>query len=68
MAYGLNRMKSELEAFLRKRHCRAPRLSLMRSMHSGESFASEDPASGAEVRLQGEKHFAGHRQGGIARS
>ena len=39
-AYGLNRMKSELEAFSRKRHCRVPRPSLRRSTRFGESFES----------------------------
>ena len=57
-------MKSELEAFLRKRHCRVPRPSRMRSTHSGESCASEIDASAARVRLQGGSHFAGHRRGG----
>jgi len=67
MACGLKRTKSELEAFLRKRHCRALRPSLMRSTHSGESFASEIRTSAAKVLLQGGKHLAGHRQGDIAR-
>jgi hypothetical protein len=47
MAYGLNRMKSALEAFSRTRHCRVPRPSLRQSTHFGESFATQIDASAA---------------------
>jgi hypothetical protein len=62
-AYGLNRMKSELEAFSRKRHCRAPRPSLMRSTYFGESFASKDQASGVEVKLRGGRPSGASKRG-----
>ncbi len=49
MAYGLNRMKSEFEAFLTKPHRRVPRQSLRRYTHFGESFASRDQGSGVDI-------------------
>ena len=66
MAYGLNRVKSELEAFSRKRHCRVPRPSLMRSMRSGESFGTEIRTLTANMLRQGGRRSGAHRQVGYS--
>jgi len=59
MVFGLRRTRRELGAFARKRYCRAPRPSLRRSTHSGESFATQIDASAADDVLRDDTHTRG---------